>query len=47
MEVDMDSDEKNYSGLLSDDGPYAQTAQQTIDEACALAVSIADDSMRI
>ena len=39
----MDTTEKMYSGLLSDDGPDAVTAQQTIDKACALAVSIADD----
>lgn len=37
------NNEKMYSGLLSDDGPGEQTAQQTIDAACALAVAIADD----
>ena len=37
-------DEKKYSGLLSDDdGPNDQTAQQTINAAVALAVSIADN----
>jgi len=37
-------DEKKYSGLLSDDDePNDQTAQQTINAAVALAVSIADN----
>jgi len=39
----MDTVEKMYSGLLSDDGPDDQTAQQTIDAAVALAVDVAND----
>lgn len=41
-------DKKKYSGLLSDDdGPNDQTAQQTINAAVALAVSITDSSTQI
>lgn len=36
-------DEKTYSGLLTDDGQDELTVQQTIDDACSLAVAIADD----
>lgn len=39
----MDTDEKTYSGLITDDGPDGKTTQQTIDAACALAVAISDD----
>lgn len=36
-------DEKTYSGLITDDGQDELTVQQTIDDACSLAVAIADD----
>jgi len=39
----MDTNEKSYSGLITDDGPDTSTVPQTINDACALAVAIADD----
>ena len=40
----METDEKTFSGLLTDDGQNELTVQQTIDAACALAISIANDN---